>query len=240
MKQMGCVMKTILGLLLLVAAGPAVAADMPTKAPLQRVVVATDTWQGMYVGLHGGYNLGAFNPAFGTGETASAVNLDDNSPFIGGHIGYLVQNGGLVIGPEFGVQYWGHKGEGNLIVDGEDTGLTFQQKVDWVAYANVRVGITPFASTLLYVTGGAAWAHVKGQLVNVAQLNTAFEQSILGWNAGAGVEFKLTERLTVGAEYRHYDFGSISAVNPALLLGLGGIDQLTTDQLMGRLSYRLN
>ena len=55
-----------------------------------------------------------------------------------------------------------------------------------------------------------------------------------------GLEFKITENLTFGGEYRHYDFGKVQAANPALTLTLGGVDKLTVDQAMGRLSYRLN
>jgi len=228
---------------------PAVAADLPAKAV---VVAAPQSWSGLYLGLQGGENLGSFSPIFGTGKTATEINLDDNSPFVGGHIGYLVQSGSYVVGPEFGIQYWGQKKQA-------DTGVVIlppgpvpadlallptallQQKIDWLTYANVRAGVTIFSpNVLVYATGGAAWAHVKGELVNLASLNTAFEQSIMGFNIGAGLDLKITEYLTLGGEFRHYDFGKVQALNPALALALGGVsDKLIVDQLMARLSYRL-
>jgi outer membrane immunogenic protein len=225
------------------------AADMPPRSPARPTAPAQvdATWQGMYVGLQGGWNLGAFSPVFGDGKESKEVNLDDNKPFVGGHIGYLAQSGGLVIGPELGIQYWGLKSQAEVLPAVPPVGdapgspaILLQSKIDWLAYANVRVGVTPFASgsTLLYVTGGAAWAHVSGQVVNVADVGAFRERSAMGWNVGAGLEFKLTDRLTFGGEYRHYDFGKLDS---PIAVGLfEGVSNLTVDQVMGRLSYRLN
>lgn len=216
------------------------AADMQIKAPAPRVAV-TNGWQGLNVGINGGWNLGAFSPIFGSGTTATEVNLDDNNPFVGGHIGYLVQSGNFVVGPELGVQWWGFKSQAELApAVGTTPAILLQQKIDWLAYANVRAGFEVFAGTLLYATGGVAWAHVKGELINLAALDTSAEQSVTGWNIGLGLEFKITENLTFGGEYRHYDFGKVQAANPALTLTFGGVDNLTVDQAMGRLSYRLS
>jgi opacity protein-like surface antigen len=235
-------MKRILFLLLAAASSltPAVAADLPAKAPTSPVYTS---WSGLYLGVGVGENLGSFSPIFGTGKTATEVNLDDNSPFVGGHIGYLVQSGNFVVGPEFGIQYWGAKKQAEVVPASiESPAILLQQKIDWLTYANVRAGVTIFSPRVLaYATGGAAWAHVKGDLVNLASLNTAFEQSIMGFNIGAGLEFKLTEYLTLGGEFRHYDFGKVSGLNPAIAATFGGVsDKLIVDQLMARLSYRLN
>ena len=235
-------MNKFIPFLLLAAASsltPAVAADLPAKAPISPVYAS---WSGLYLGLHGGENLGAFSPIFGTGKTATEVNLDDNSPFVGGHIGYLVQSGNFIVGPEFGIQYWGQKKQVEAVPASiEAPAMLLQQKIDWLTYANVRAGVSIFSpNVLVYATGGAAWAHVKGELVNLASLNTAFEQSVMGFNIGAGLDLKITEYLTLGAEFRHYDFGKVSGLNPAIAVAFGGVsDKLIVDQLMARLSYRL-
>lgn len=229
---------TLLGAALLaVLCTGAQAADMQIKAPPRAAVVADD-WRGLYFGIHGGENLGSFNPVFGTGLLATEVNLDDNSPFVGGHIGYLFGST-IVFGPEIGVQYWGQKKAATLIPALEGPDLLLQQRVDWVAYANVRLGISPFANLLLYATGGAAWAHVKGELINLATIDTTSTQSLLGWNIGAGLEFKLTPTISIGGEYRHYDFGSVQSVNPVVAVALGiKSGNLTNDQAMARLTFR--
>ncbi len=213
------------------------AADMAVKArPLAPVV---DSWQGVYFGVNGGQNLGSFSPLFGTGAAATTINLDDNDWFVGGHVGYLLQSGAVVFGPELGVQYWNLRPRGQVLpAVGAAPAVLLQERVDFVATANMRVGFA-LSSIYLYATGGAAWAHVKGELINLAAIDTTNEQSLLGWNVGAGAEFKLTPSIILGAEYRHYDFGKVQSVNPtvALALGVKG-DTLTNDQVMGRLSYR--
>jgi outer membrane immunogenic protein len=218
----------------------ALAADMPVKAPRAAPLIVADDWRGVYFGIHGGENLGSFNPVFGTGLTATEVNLDDNSPFVGGHIGYNLQSGGLVFGPELGVQYWGQKKASEIVpAVGVIPAVLLQERVDWVAYANVRLGFAPLSSLLIYATGGAAWAHVKGELINLAAIDTTSTQSLLGWNIGAGLEYKLTPSIVLGAEYRHYDFGSVQSVNPVIALALGiKSGNLTNDQAMARLSFR--
>lgn len=213
---------------------PALAADLQPKAP----VYAPVTWSGIYAGLEGGANLGKFSPLLGQGPEATEINLDDNSAFVGGHMGYAVQNGNLVFGPEVGIQYWDFKSKNELTL-GKDAPVTFQQKVDWLAYVNARVGIILTPGVLAYVTGGPAWAHTRGELINLASLNTAFDQSVFGWNLGAGASYKLTETILLSAEFRHYDFGKVSAANPALNLTGLNQDNLIVNQIMGRVSFRI-
>jgi outer membrane immunogenic protein len=210
----------------LTAVTAANAADMPAKAPYQRPTVVENDWHGFYVGINGGYNLGKFNPVFGTGEDTTKVDLSDNSPFVGGHTGYLFQTGAFVIGVEGGLQYWNWKASDPNIA-------TFQQQIDWVAYANLRAGLTPFNGMLLYVTGGAAWAHSKSSITDVADLGA---NTLMGWNVGLGTEFKLNNDWLIGAEYRHYDFGKAS---PAPIL-VGFTGNLTNDQILGRITRRFN
>lgn len=239
-------MKKILLVLLALSAFavPSLAADMPVKAPVQRFAVVDPGWSGMEIGLGGGMNLGRFSPfcsATLCGPVGTEVNLDDNNWFVDGHLGYLYQTGTLVIGPEIGVQYWGFKAKASLVPTAV-LSPTLQTKVDWLAYANVRAGIAITPGVLVYLTGGPAWAHIKGDAnLNIANLDTSNEQSVFGLNIGGGVAFKISEYVSFGGEYRHYDFGKVSAANPTLnLMGIGNSDRLTVDQAMARLSYSLH
>jgi outer membrane immunogenic protein len=244
-------MRFLLAIVLGAFGTAAFAADMPLKAPRAAPVVV-DGWQGLYVGIQGGENLGSYNPLFGVGDVATKVNLDDNAPFVGAHIGYLFGDT-IYFGPELGVQYWNFKKKGDLVAGTPEIppseelpaiaatpAVQLQQTIDWMVYANVRVGASLIPNTLIYVTGGAAWAHVRGEILNGGTLGalSAFDQGVLGWNVGAGLEFKLGPNLVLGAEYRHMDFGKVSPANPALaLIGLAPA-ALTVDQAMGRLSWR--
>jgi len=227
----------------------ALAADMPIKAPYVSPVPA-GSWSGMYFGLEGGMNLGKFSPFCSNelcGPVGTEVNLDDNNWFVGGHLGYLAQVGNFVIGPEIGIQYWGFKSRGDITTPVEGqllTVATLQTKIDWLAYANVRAGISLTPSLLAYLTLGPAWAHVKGDVntpINLANLDLSSQQSVFGLNIGGGLAYKLSEYVVLSGEYRHYDFGKVTAANPVLnLMGIGNSDRLTVDQAMGRLSFRIN
>jgi opacity protein-like surface antigen len=234
--------------------GNAYAADMPLKAPAPRAAPAYYSWAGFYAGVDGGANLGKFSPFFNTGDvedpTRTEVNLKDNSAFVGGHVGYNAQQGMFVFGPEVGIQYWGFKSEAELVpavvvapatkelAAVVDPAVLLQQKIDWLFYANAKFGIEPFTGALLYVDGGAAFAHVKGSVINVAVLGSAFEQSVLGWNVGVGAEVRLNENWSIGAKYTHFDFGNVQAANPVVaLIGLEPA-ALRVDQIRGSLNYR--
>jgi outer membrane immunogenic protein len=211
------------------------AADMVVKAPARPAPVAAQGWQGFYVSIDGGWNLGKFSPIFGTGDDATAVNLDDNSAFVGGSMRYLFQAGSFVLGPELGIQWWGFKSQAEL-VPGAEASPSFQSKIDWLAYAGARAGLTPFQGTLIYLSGGVAWAHHKGEAINLASIGLVSTQSLTGWYVGAGLEFKITDNVTLGGEYRHLNFGD---VQPIVAIGVP-TDKLTIDQALARLSFKLN
>jgi outer membrane immunogenic protein len=92
---------------------------------------------------------------------------------------------------------------------------------DWIASVRGRLGLA-FDRLLLYGTGGIA---IAGSRVNTAFVYTppaialpAFvqpgptgansSQVLMGWTVGAGAEWAVTDAVSVGAEYRHSDFGS--------------------------------
>jgi outer membrane immunogenic protein len=217
---------------LLFASGASYAADLPARPAQPRVaapaVVQEKAWQGFYVGFNGGMNLGKFNPVFGTEDGAREVDLKDNSWLVGGHMGYMAQVGSLVVGPEIGIQYWGLKSEAPI----PDSTVLLQQRIDWAAYAGARVGLALNEYFMPYVGGGVTWGHIKGQMVDVPA--SLVSGGATGWYVAGGAELRLAKDTTLGFEYRHMDFGDHA---PALLLPA---DRLTIDQIVGRLSFRLN
>jgi outer membrane immunogenic protein len=112
--------------------------------------------------------------------------------YFGGHGGYGFGGGGLddgfVIGGQVGVNWQfngfvlGAEGDGSFV----DWGST-----DAVGTARLRGGIA-FDRFLAYATGGAAFEDFND----------------VGWVAGGGVEYAITDNWTAGVEYLHYDFGS--------------------------------
>src|SRR3977135_2465904 len=122
-------------------AGPAMAADMPLKAPPP---VAIFSWTGCYVGAHVGGKSGRGTPTAGSMTVSGALG--------GGQIGCNYQVGTWVFGIE---------GDGSVVqADGQTNGLfpanpafRLQTTEHWLATARGRLGYAQ-DKWLLYVTGG--------------------------------------------------------------------------------------
>ena len=108
---------------------PAIAADIPVRAPapMAPVMAPISYWDGFYLGINGGYSWGKagrelsfFNPLtgiqivppLGTGATSDS-NL--NGGLFGGQIGYNWQSGAWVFGLETDAQWTNQKGSANFL-----------------------------------------------------------------------------------------------------------------------------
>jgi outer membrane immunogenic protein len=113
--------------------------------------------------------------------------------YIGGHGGWGFGDGafddGFIVGGQLGVNWQfnsfvlGAEGDGSF-VDWGDT--------DAVGTVRLRGGIA-LDRFLPYVTGGAAFG------------------DDIGWVAGGGVDFALTDSISAGVEFLHYDYDEDSS-----------------------------
>ena len=179
-----------IGLLALLSAGPAYAADTVSEeppapaAPMEEPPVAS--WAGAYAGASLGYGF--------SGTTTPATGNVDTDGFLGGvFAGYNLQNGLFVYGIEGDVGYSGVKG---------NNGIT-ETKSGFDGSIRGRMGVAVTNNILLYGTAGGAAERLK-----VSDPAGDDSQALLGWTAGAGVDVKLTENVFGRVEYRYTDFGS--------------------------------
>jgi outer membrane immunogenic protein len=181
------------------------------------------SWTGAYIGVVGGYGWG--DSDFSADVVDSADNtdllgtLDDSIDvegfLVGGQLGYDFDLGnGFVLGVA-GDMSWSDM-DGDLCVD-SDTCVPAEAddsyasaEINWLATIRARAGFTT-GSMLFYGTGGLAIADAETTVTFVdggtdpsrSDSNTHF-----GWVIGAGAEFKMTENMSLGAEYLHVDLGS--------------------------------
>jgi opacity protein-like surface antigen/outer membrane protease len=211
-----------------VAIGVASAADLPVKAP-PPVVAAVYNWSGFYAGVNAGASWGSYDPATSTvagghipGSLVSTVNaagLQSISPtgFTGGEqAGYNWQFGQLVTGVEADFNYLHMNGSANSgavaypFNPGRFFVVSSYAHSDWLATARGRVGFAQ-NNWLFYATGGLAATNVKGDFLftdNFGAIQSAtMNPNKFGYAAGAGVEWGVTDRLSVKAEYLHVGFG---------------------------------
>ena len=170
---------------LIAAAGAASAADIYSKGGSYKDApgeyMPAITWTGFYAGANAG---GAFveNSGFIELNGERADFDEDDTFFVGGiHVGYNWQKpGGWVFGIE------------------GDVGFVDDDSTDYLATIRGRLGYA-MGPTLLYATGGAAFAGVDD--------GSDDSDTETGWVVGAGIEHKFSQNWSVGLEGLYYNFG---------------------------------
>ena len=137
-----------------------------------------------------------YAPSFSwTGPYAGAqlgygwVNNDDGpdgSGVLGGvHAGYNYDLGGFVVGGEADYDFAG------VELD-DDAG-----EIDGIARAKLKGGVA-LGRAMPYVAAGGAYAH--------GDLDGAGDVSDIGWLAGGGADYAVTDQVVLGGEYLYHSF----------------------------------
>ena len=204
-------MSASVGLGLLALACPAVAADMPVKAPhLQSVF----DWTGLYIGAHAGFGRGSSSAVLT--DPALATTSNSFGGMIGGlQAGYNVQlSSGLLLGVEADLTF------PNYLVSNADISMlatarsAVTEHLDYLGTARGRIGYAA-GHWLVYTTGGLAWA---GERFFSAPAIGDEEKHLNvrpGWAAGAGVEYGFAPHSSVRLEYLYSQFGKADIAFPS-------------------------
>jgi outer membrane immunogenic protein len=221
--------KFLLGSVALAAmiAGPAMAADMPLKAPPP--VVTYYDWSGYYLGFSAGgmwNKVDRFYPNLPVvGFPASTFTSSGSDAVIDVHVGTQWQWSWFVLGVEAGYTAGAKENQTTVALPNPPfagngaAGLTAYNKITNLFTVGPRLGVA-WDRWLVYGTGGYAAASIKGQYVSTATGVQVFQtfagQSWNdGWFAGVGGEYMLAKGalvdVIVGAEYQHFDVSSKQA-----------------------------
>jgi outer membrane immunogenic protein len=196
------------------------------------------------------------------------MDYSSSSFAAGGQVGYNKQYGHIVLGLEGdmdGVN--GHSNQNSayaLPATGLTTGSTVDierfARPDWTSTIRGRVGWAE-GPVMFYGTGGLAIAGVDQAAlysytpattaaVGTANPGAAFgtrfnsganDSVLTGWTVGGGAEWALNRQVSIGAEYRHsdyghstYDFGSTFPESTSEAARLG----FTNDQVLAKVNFR--
>jgi outer membrane immunogenic protein len=185
----------------------AIAADM---APLDRgPPPAVFNWTGVYIGADIGGAWSSIQSNFGGGNASS--------PSGGVYAGYNWQ-----FAPQWLIGIEGDASWADLTVPAGSG------DVNWLGSLRGRIGWSPTATTMLYITGGAAWSTLNLPGVDTLPAN----QTKTGWVAGGGFEWApWANNWLVRGEYLNYNFTGI-------LLGAGTANNLTINEIRAGLAYK--
>jgi len=219
-------------------AGPAVAADMPLKAPPPAPVA---NWTGLYIGSYMGGLWGDKDWLFTIQQTTTSHRV---SQYLGGgQVGYNWQTGNWVLGVEADGALAGGNGGQSTCPNPADHCTS---QVRWLATATGRLGVTWGEKALIYVKGGAAWVgdrYFVRNHANPAVDERSGDQNHVGWTAGAGLEWMLTPSISAKLEYMYADVGSktfnFTLINTGAFIETARVDQTFHTVKVG-FNYHLN
>jgi outer membrane immunogenic protein len=199
----------------------AYAADMPVKAPKVSAFHAWN-WTGFHVGVHLGAAWQNADTAatYLDGTTAVPIRHTANTTgFVGGgQIGYNWQSGMIVYGLEADVSALSSSSTVTSTQDSNNFIFTSRQEIEWLATIRGRLGAVLNGNTLIYVTGGWAFADVKNDHseVDVGNATTATwtdHSTRSGYAVGGGIEHMINPAWTVRVEGLYVDLGDETISN---------------------------
>lgn len=204
-------------------------------------VVVVDTaynWSGVYIGVQAGYGWND-NEYSGAGGSQDF----DSDGFVGGlTAGANWQDGQLVYGIEADISY--SDVDGSLygtntgFIPCADAGCTAE--IEWFGTGRARLGYA-IDNFLPYITGGFAFGRVRGtadyQACDLPSGSTcSYDDTEFGWTVGGGVEWGLTQQISVKAEYLFIGFGAPDFNNAPT--GDASADDISLNTVRLGLNYR--
>jgi outer membrane immunogenic protein len=191
---------------------PALAADLPVKAPPPPVIPMYN-WSGFYIGGNGGWAQA--DDCWNIFLTVAALTdvlpegcHNKSGGVVGGQIGYRWQ----LPGNHF---VWGIEAQGDWAnlnasrVSVLDPFFTLNTKVDGIGLFTTQLGFA-WDTWLLYVKGGAAVTSNNFNVVTTAGGIDLASSNSTRWGGvlGVGFEYGFTPNWSVGLEYDHLFMGS--------------------------------
>ena len=194
----------------ILSASSALAADLPVArpGPAYYPVATVYDWGGAYIGINGGYAFGQSeweNDPRNPSHLNSSGNFNVNGGLVGGTMGVSGQFGAWVLGVEGDLDWQSLKGTSNsafctsIFVNPNKpavTGLGCETESNWIGTVRARAGYA-WDRVLLYGTAGIAGANVQTGLSGLPLQNNF----VVGWTAGAGLEWAFAENWTMKVEY---------------------------------------
>jgi len=177
---------------------PALAADLPTKAPMLRTAY---DWTGFYIGGHFGYGGGSFGPNTNPLPLEGVFLPHSVTGLTGGYqIGYNRQfANNAVLGVEADASF---PSPVDQAAQGRLPATPYNTTIDYFGTARGRIGYA-FGQWMPYVTAGFAWGHPS--IAFNDNSGAIVQHYQFGWTAGLGLEFAVSGNWSARLEYDYVE-----------------------------------
>lgn len=165
-----------------------------------------DDWTGLYAGVHAGALSGRSHGVPTTVGPLFTFEADPSGIAGGVLAGYNHQIRNIVLGVEADITF---ADTGDGVQSSISVGT---MEIDTTYSLRARLGYA-MDDTLLYATGGYAWAETQHRNPNLG-VNDSVGYD--GYQVGGGFEHRLTDLLSIRGEYLYTDFGSARVKGIAL------------------------
>ena len=181
------------------------------------------TWSGCYVGASAGTSSGS-SQHFDAAGRAITESFDLTGFIGGGQLGCNWQWGAWVFGIEGDGSATNKSGQGIELspIPRPNTLWISETQERWFVTARGRLGLTNFwwfgDKTLLYVTGGGAWAKIDAsEFLTTNPQATGHQESNTrgGWTVGGGLEYALGYGWSVKSEFLYVKFDNFTTFGAA-------------------------
>jgi outer membrane immunogenic protein len=195
------------------AAAPAVAADLPARAPATytkapAIVQAAYDWSGFYIGINGGGATGKVDWT-NDGGLGDEGSHNPSGGTVGGQIGYRWQLNSWVFGLEAQGNWADFNGSNASNLSPIFGPTTNQTKTDAFGLFTGQIGYA-YDRALFYVNGGAAVVDNKYTSITTGPLGgiDTIHNSRWGAAVGAGFEYAVAPGWSLGFQYDHLFMGT--------------------------------
>jgi outer membrane immunogenic protein len=217
------------------AAAPAIAADLPLKAP-PAPPPPVFSWTGLYIGANIG---GAWSNGSITDQVTGA-NLSSNSNgFIGGgQIGYNYQFNTFVLGVEWDIDGTSISKTSNVVPTAFGN-LQASASTDWISTLTARFGFA-FDRWMLYGKAGGAWVQNSATLTLTPGGSVSASNTNSGWTAGIGGEWAFAPQWSAKIEWDHVQLDDFSPSTNSVIVNDRLILSRHIDMVKAGVNYRFN
>jgi outer membrane immunogenic protein len=178
---------------------------------------------GFYIGANSGYGWSYWSDPFGD-------NINGKGALAGGQLGFNYQIGQFVVGLDADLDWTGMTGNISAAAVGPFGGVISATATDannFLSTFGARAGFA-IDHALIYAKGGGAWTRdvltISVTNVGGAIASGSSTTSRIGWMVGGGLEYAVTNNITLKAEYDYVNFGT---ANETITIAGGGLAPTT-------------